>query len=78
MTARTPHCDVDIAGRRVRAGQTVALMLGGANRDPKVFTNPDRLDVSHTNAREHLAFVTGIHARLGASLRIITAASADR
>jgi cytochrome P450 len=68
MTARTPNCDVDIAGHRIRAGQTVAVLLGGANHDPNVFPNPDRLDITRPNAREHLAFASGIHACLGAAL----------
>jgi cytochrome P450 len=68
MTARTPHCDIEIAGKRIRAGQTVALLIGGANHDPNVFPNPDRLDVTRSNAREHLAFASGIHACLGAAL----------
>jgi cytochrome P450 len=68
MTARTPHCDVDIAGHRIRAGQTVAVLLGGANHDPTVFPNPGQLDITRPNAREHLAFASGIHACLGAAL----------
>ena len=58
MTARTPHCDVDIAGQRIRAGQTVAILLGGANHDPTVFPDPDQLDITRPNAREHLAFAS--------------------
>ena len=78
MTARTPHCDVEIGGRRVRAGQTVALMLGGANRDPNVFPEADRLDVTRANAREHLAFASGVHACLGAPLARIEGITALR
>ena len=68
MTARTARCDVDIAGRRVAGGEMVALLLGGANRDPNVFTDPSRFDITRTNAREHLAFASGVHACLGAAL----------
>lgn len=78
MTARAPRCDVEIAGRRVRAGQTVALMLAGANRDPKVFPEPDYLDVNRGNAREHLAFASGVHACLGAPLARIEGVTALR
>jgi cytochrome P450 len=78
MTARTPHCDVEIAGKRIRAGQTVALLIGGANHDPNVFPNPDRLDVTRSNAREHLAFASGIHACLGAALARIEGITALR
>jgi cytochrome P450 len=78
MTARTPGCDVEIAGQHVSAGETVALLLGGANRDPKVFTNPGSFDIARDNARDHLAFGSGVHACLGASLARIEGAIALR
>jgi cytochrome P450 len=68
MTARVPQCDVEIAGQLVPAGQLVALLLGGANRDADVFRAPGDLDVARANARDHLAFASGIHACLGAAL----------
>ncbi|PXX68953.1 hypothetical protein DFR70_102639 [Nocardia tenerifensis] len=67
-TARTAVCDVEIAGTRVRAGDTVVLSLAGANRDPAVFPEPDRFDVGRANAKEHLSFSSGVHVCLGASL----------
>ncbi|OBH41488.1 cytochrome P450 [Mycobacterium mantenii] len=78
MTARTPHCDVDIAGAHIAAGDMVALFLGGANRDPKIFTDPIKFDITRPNAREHLAFASGIHACLGAALARIEGATALR
>ena len=78
MTARTARCDVDIAGRRVAAGDMVALLLGGANRDPRVFTNPANFDIARPNARDHLAFASGVHACLGAALARIEGATALR
>jgi cytochrome P450 len=78
MTARTALEDVEIAGQHIRAGDMVALLLGGANRDPRVFANPARFDVTRTNAREHLAFASGIHACLGAALARIEGATALR
>jgi cytochrome P450 len=68
MTARTPECDVEIAGHHIAAGDTVALLLGGANRDPQVFTEPTAFDITRSNARDHLAFGSGVHACLGAAL----------
>ncbi|MGN2636182.1 cytochrome P450 [Nocardia takedensis] len=67
-TARSAHEDVEIDGRTVRTGNAVILSLAGANRDPKVFTDPDRFDIARANARDHLGFSSGIHVCLGASL----------
>ncbi|MBV8349490.1 MAG: cytochrome P450, partial [Mycolicibacterium sp.] len=68
MTSRTAACDLELGGHHLQAHETVALLLGGANRDPGVFANPDTFDITRTNAKEHLAFSSGIHACLGASL----------
>jgi cytochrome P450 len=78
MTARTAHCDLDLAGHRVAAGDMVALLLSGANRDPHVFADPDRFDITRPNARDHLAFASGIHACLGAALARIEGTTALR
>ncbi|WP_194815093.1 cytochrome P450 [Nocardia sp. XZ_19_385] len=68
MTARTALRDIEIAGVRIAKGEMVALLLGCANRDPKMFDNPNVFDVTRANAREHLSFSSGVHACLGASL----------
>jgi cytochrome P450 len=47
---------------------TVNCMLGAANRDPSVFTDPDRFDLDRSNSRRHLGFATGAHACLGSHL----------
>jgi len=48
--------------------ETVNCMLGAANRDPSVFTDPDRFDLGRANSRRHLGFATGAHACLGSHL----------
>jgi cytochrome P450 len=78
MTSRTAGCDVEIAGHRIGKGDMVALLLGGANRDPRVFDRPNGFDVSRPNAREHLAFASGVHACLGAALARIEGVTALR
>ena len=78
MTARTAHSDVGIAGFRIGAGDMVALLLSGANRDPHVFADPERFDITRPNSRDHLAFASGIHACLGAALARIEGATALR
>ena len=78
MTARTASGDVEIAGHSIAAGDMVGLLLGGANRDPGVFADPSSFDVTRANAREHLAFASGIHACLGAALARIEGVTALR
>jgi cytochrome P450 len=67
-TGRVAHRDTVVAGERVGAGRMVMTLLGGANRDPEVFDEPQRFDVGRANAGEHVAFSSGIHYCLGAGL----------
>ncbi|BBZ25441.1 cytochrome P450 [Mycolicibacter hiberniae] len=78
MTSRNALCDLELAGQQVAAGETVALLLGGANHDPGVFTEPDRFDITRANAKDHLSFSSGIHACLGANLARMEATIALR
>ena len=59
---------VEIAGRPVPKGQKLALLFGSANRDPRVFADPDRFDIERGNAAEHVGFGGGIHVCIGAPL----------
>nr|WP_275586326.1 cytochrome P450 [Geodermatophilus normandii] len=64
---RTATADVEIGGATVREGQKVAALLGAANRDPAVFTDPDTLDVGRTD-NPHISFGAGVHFCIGAPL----------
>ena len=64
---RRVAADVELHGERLREGQLVYLMLGAANRDPRVFDDPDRFDMSRQPNR-HCAFGHGIHFCVGAPL----------
>jgi len=64
---RTATADVDLDGVLVSRGQKVAALLGAANRDPAVFVDPDRMDVTR-DPNPHLGFGAGIHFCLGAPL----------
>lgn len=64
---RAALVDVEVAGRTVAAGETVTVALGAANRDPRRFGDPDRLDL-HRRAVGHLGFGHGIHQCLGQQL----------
>lgn len=67
VDGRTALADVEIEGKTIRAGDAVVLLLGSANRDPRAFTDPDRLDLVRGN-KSHLSFGRGIHHCLGAPL----------
>jgi len=58
---------VELAGQRIEAGQQVVGVLGAANRDPEVYTDPDRLDLTRTGIKP-VAFGGGVHFCLGAQL----------
>ena len=60
--------DVELGGARIRRGDLVTVSIAGANRDPAVFTDPDRFNIRRANARLNLAFAQGPHFCLGAQL----------
>lgn len=68
LSARMAVVDTEVAGRTVRAGELVILYLAGANRDPAVFDDPHRFDITRENAGRHLSFSGGRHFCLGAAL----------
>ena len=59
--------DIEIAGEVLRKGDGVILANDVGNRDPDVFADPDRLDLSR-EARNHVAFGFGVHQCLGQPL----------
>jgi cytochrome P450 len=59
--------DTEFLGQQLSEGQLVYLMLGAANRDPRVFDDPDRFDMERTPNR-HAAFGHGVHFCVGAPL----------
>jgi cytochrome P450 len=68
MTSRIATEDVDVDGTVIQRGQAIIVAIGGANRDPGVFEQPDRLRIDRENASRHLSFSFGIHHCLGAGL----------
>jgi len=67
-TARYAAHATEICGLQIPKYGFVQILLGAANRDPQVYTEPDRFDVRRPNARDHLAFSAGVHFCLGAAL----------
>ncbi|MEW2544690.1 cytochrome P450 [Streptomyces sp. NPDC047002] len=64
---RTALEDIEVAGHTIRAGDGVILLGELANRDPDVFPEPDRLDLTR-DARRHQAFGAGTHHCVGQPL----------
>jgi cytochrome P450 len=65
---RLSRVPTTVGGVDLPAGTTVMVLNGAANRDPRVFDDPDEFVVDRTNARQHLAFGHGIHTCPGAPL----------
>jgi len=59
---------VEVGGTPIPRGEVVSMLFGSANRDPRVFADPDRLDVARENAADHIGFGGGIHVCIGAPL----------
>ena len=68
MGNRTAGNDIELSGGEVLPkGTYIHTSIAGANRDPDVFDAPDRVDITRKPNR-HIAFITGIHVCLGATL----------
>lgn len=66
---RYARAATDIAGMPIGKGEPVTAALAAANRDPRVFTNPDVLDLHRPPGRPaHLGYAHGPHFCLGAAL----------
>jgi cytochrome P450 len=59
--------DVELYGQTVPAGSVMVILNASANRDARVFDDPDRFDI-HRKAQRHLSFGYGLHFCLGAHL----------
>jgi len=60
--------DVELGGKTLKAGDTVRVGLGAANRDPAVFNEPDRFDIRRKMPMPLLSFGTGPHFCFGSAL----------
>ncbi|MEW9670437.1 cytochrome P450 [Ammoniphilus sp. 3BR4] len=67
MTARMASEDIELNGCLIQKGEQVYVLLGAANRDPRKFLNPEKLDITR-NPNPHLAFGYGTHFCLGSTL----------
>ncbi|BBX42092.1 linalool 8-monooxygenase [Mycobacterium simiae] len=66
--ARQATEDVEIRGQQIKAGDTVVMLYGSANRDEEIFgPSSEEFDITR-NPNPHIAFGAGEHACLGAQL----------
>ncbi len=64
---RTATVDTELGGQPIAAGSKVAVYHLAANRDPAVFDDPHRLDLTR-GSNDHVSFGFGPHFCLGAHL----------
>jgi cytochrome P450 len=64
---RTAAVDTELGGVRIAAGDKVVVFFSSANRDERVFAEPDRFDISR-QPNPHLAFGHGPHFCVAAQL----------
>ena len=67
-TFRTSDVDVEMCGLTIPAGTFVVVNAASANRDPAVFDEPDRLDITREAPAAALTFGGGVHYCLGSHL----------
>ncbi len=65
---RTVTEDTTLRDHVLKAGDKIYLSYPAANRDPSVFSNPHKFDITRSNANKHLAFGIGPHFCMGARL----------
>ncbi|MBI3212403.1 MAG: cytochrome P450 [Mycobacterium sp.] len=75
-TLRVATEDVELAGYRIEAGTLVLANTAAANRDPAVYPDPDRIDITREDAPAMLTFGGGIHYCLGVHLAKLELAEA--
>jgi cytochrome P450 len=75
-TLRIALEDVELAGVIIPAGTLVIANTGAANRDPAVYDEPDRLDITRDGAPAMQTFGAGVHYCLGANLARLELAEA--
>jgi cytochrome P450 len=64
---RQAATDFTFCDHKINKGTYIHTSIAGANRDPSVFADPHKFDIERKN-NKHIAFITGVHVCLGATL----------
>ena len=67
VDGRTTLDEFEMDRHRLKPGRAISLLIGGANRDPEEFSDPEMLDITREDAG-NISFGRGIHHCLGAPL----------
>ncbi|MEV0614912.1 cytochrome P450 [Nonomuraea sp. NPDC050404] len=65
---RYAHEDIEIGGLVIRRGEAIVITPGVANRDERIYPDPDEFDLNRPQTDPHLAFGYGPRFCIGASL----------
>ena len=68
VVLRTANEAVDLAGVRIPEGADIVVCVSAANRDERIYENPDDFDILRVERTPHLTFGFGVHACIGAQL----------
>ena len=68
---RTSLEETEINGQKIGPYEKIALWYGAANRDPDIFSDPDKFNILRENADKHLAFGIGRHTCLGKPIALM-------
>jgi cytochrome P450 len=66
--SRTTTKDVEIHGETIHPGEPVTMTYSAANRDPRIFSNPEEFILGRENIAAHLGFGRGRHRCVGMPL----------
>ncbi len=78
MIDRYATADISLGGAPISRNDLVRVSIAAANRDPAMFTEPDRFDLGRANSRRHIAFAHGPHVCVGVHLARLEARTALR
>lgn len=65
---RVAVVDTELGGKRIKAGDKVAIWFASGNRDDRVFERPHDFDITRKNVNKHMAFGHGVHRCIGLRL----------